>query len=448
MGLAVDAEGVSSRFLQADSGEPIPYLVDADFLPSGMTVSQALTAVSNAAASWTAVTGVAFEFQGLVSFGMPASDVMAEDGRLRIQLHDIYASISNPSTLGIGGRANTVIVPPLAAGLRSGGNVAGHEFHKSIRGYVVLKHTSATMQNPVTFEEVLCHEIGHALSMAHSSENPGESDAELKDAIMYFQAHADGRGARLGTWDLPVIRQAYPPTDTPPFTHPRIMDITTAGPSQPSVGGINEIQLRAYDLQNPSPSLQITGPTSNAGEFSLEGSTLKFTPAGVFDAPRLDPADVSFYDVAYVRCADGTHASAPVTVRTLSLRVDNFPFLASDGIPDHWMTTYFGDPDPAAGPNRGPNDDHDADGFTNREEYQMGSDPTDPDSHLRITGISATGMEWQANPYHLYEIHGTTDFQAWTRARPPVVATGTNGVVSSVILPGMARHNFRIFKVP
>jgi hypothetical protein len=57
-------------------------------------------------------------------------------------------------------------------------------------------------------------------------------------------------------------------------------------------------------------------------------------------------------------------------------------------------------------------------------------------------------MEWQANPYHLYEIHGTTDFQAWTRARPPVVATGTNGVVSSVILPGMARHNFRIFKVP
>ncbi|MEI9962186.1 MAG: hypothetical protein WDM76_13950 [Limisphaerales bacterium] len=97
--------------------------------------------------------------------------------------------------LGIGGRSSSS--SPVAAGWDIGGNVAGNEFFMTIGGYVVLESTNAAMQTLSTFTEVLCHEIGHALNMAHSSEVV-TSDPLLFNSIMYFQSHADGRGATLG----------------------------------------------------------------------------------------------------------------------------------------------------------------------------------------------------------------------------------------------------------
>jgi PKD repeat protein len=47
----------------------------------------------------------------------------------------------------------------------------------------------------------------------------------------------------------------------------------------------------------------------------------------------------------------------------------------SDGLPDNWETTYFGSPS-----NCDPDDDPDADGLTNMEEYTAGTDPTNEDS--------------------------------------------------------------------
>jgi hypothetical protein len=44
----------------------------------------------------------------------------------------------------------------------------------------------------------------------------------------------------------------------------------------------------------------------------------------------------------------------------------------SDGLPDAWELSYFGDL------SQGPDDQGDGDGFTNIHEYELGTDPTDP----------------------------------------------------------------------
>src|SRR5437899_3685906 len=93
-GLLLDANLLASRFLLPDRGEPIPYLVDADTLPAGMTLDQALGAVRQAFAAWAAVTSLRFTFEGLQSFQRSSAVMTNQDGKIRIQLHDAYHYLS------------------------------------------------------------------------------------------------------------------------------------------------------------------------------------------------------------------------------------------------------------------------------------------------------------------------------------------------------------------
>jgi len=60
-------------------------------------------------------------------------------------------------------------------------------------------------------EEVYAHELGHTLGLGHSSENENENNTTLRQALMFFQAHDDGRGARLQSDDIAGIRTLYRP---------------------------------------------------------------------------------------------------------------------------------------------------------------------------------------------------------------------------------------------
>jgi len=442
-GLTDRGGGIPARFVQGDRREPIPCLIDADFLPAGMTLAQATNAVVQALNAWAAVTGLKFRFDGLQSFGQGADVINADDEKLRIQLHDAYNRINSVNILGIGGQYTSAVLLS-GAGWGAGGNVAGNEFYKSSGGYVVLEHGVATMQNLASFTEVLCHEIGHALSMAHSSENPSEPNSTLKQSIMYYQIHADGRGATLGTYDPPVIQQAYPTNNTPPYSYNRYLDVTTAS-SAPNVAGINEVTFRGYDLQNNSLTFFLTNATSGAGTFSAVGQTVKFTP-GFFSAPRVDPGSGSYYDRVFVRYSDGVNASAYATLATVSLNVDSFP-TTRDGIPDDWMTAYFGSANPAAGANRGAQQDYDGDGLRNIDEYRAGMDPTSPSAAQRITLMSKTDIQFQAKAYELYELQATTNFTNWVRAANPVIPTTSTGSFSGFTNTAPYLF-FRVEKVP
>lgn len=436
-GLSTNASGVSRRLTAGDRGEAIEYLVDADALPAGLTQAQALNAVSNAFRAWANVTSLRFTFAGITSFGVAVPNLSTNDGRIRLQLHDTYNYISGSSTLGIGGNSFQ-----LSDGM--GGNVNGNEFFPVTRGYLVMKHTQATLQNLLSFEEVLCHEIGHILSMEHSSESSFEPDGTpLKEAIMYFQAHADGRGAMLGSYDPPVVQQAYPTNNTPPYGYTRMMDIVTQPSGAPNITGINQIELRGYDLQSTNLTVSLVSGTTSSGAFSLQGSTLKFTPSGFFGAARADPSSGSAYDRAFVRFSDGTNSSPYAEVRVLSLLADQNPGGASDGLPDDWVAQYFG----SASASISPSADADSDGVSNLNEFRIGTSPVDAGSVLRFSSSSATGLNWLATAYEVYEVEATTDFTNWFRAGNPVVPTTTNGSFTN--FPAATnRLFFRVLRVP
>ncbi|MBI3191530.1 MAG: hypothetical protein HYZ36_02615, partial [Pedosphaera parvula] len=76
-GLLTNNDGISSRFTAPDRGEPIEYLVDTNQLPFGITVPQAMGALSNAFKAWSTVTSLKFAFAGYQTFGMPAANVDA-----------------------------------------------------------------------------------------------------------------------------------------------------------------------------------------------------------------------------------------------------------------------------------------------------------------------------------------------------------------------------------
>ena len=65
-----------------------------------------------------------------------------------------------------------------------------------------------------TAEELIGHELGHTLGIGHSSENAGETNQTLRDALMYFRIHNDGRGARLASDDVNALRRLYDRTFT------------------------------------------------------------------------------------------------------------------------------------------------------------------------------------------------------------------------------------------
>jgi hypothetical protein len=130
-------------------------------------------------------------------------------------------------------------------------------------------------------------------------------------------------------------------------------------------------------------------------------------------------------------------------VKVISFSPDAY----SEGIPDAWRLSYFGNVDPSVGSNHHAADDADGDGFSNLQEFLLGSNPTNSTSNLRITSFNTTNIQWQAKGYEIYELYSSTNLATWSRAINPIVPTTSVGTATS-FTNGSPRQFFRLQRVP
>ena len=203
--------GRNSRWFEFDSGGQITWRIDPDPL-AGFSGSPS-DAFRNALGAWNAeshtpikynlagTSGLVagfdhFDSQNVLLFDDPNDDV---EGNF---------SCSSGGTLAIGGPW----FDPNTTGRWN------NETFIRIQGADIVFNNGISCffqnsSNPTkAVEELMGHETGHTLGLGHSSENPGESNQTLRDALMYYRVHNDGRGARLSSDDIAGLRRLYDKT--------------------------------------------------------------------------------------------------------------------------------------------------------------------------------------------------------------------------------------------
>jgi hypothetical protein len=199
------------RWFDADCGDAITFSlgnVDAGY---GDAVSRA--AVAQSAAAWTDVQGGSLVLL-IGPDGSPAPSVVggAGDGRNIIQFEDPFSEVQDlvgcSGVLARGGFFATFD----ADSPEFSKTVGGVTFGRIVEGDVTVNQglSECPALDAPALGEVLAHEMGHAIGFDHSSEDPGETDPVLADALMYFRIHGDGRGASVRQDDVAAMLAGYP----------------------------------------------------------------------------------------------------------------------------------------------------------------------------------------------------------------------------------------------
>lgn len=269
-----------ARWHQADSGTPV--YVDTQVGGHPQFAGGGLTQLANAGAAWSAAGSLRLE-TGV--FRTPRCFYNNEyDGRLSVTYGDPCGEISDASsTLAIGGAYYSSVDQRAVNGLT---------YWKITKGMIVVDNPPAKFANFTTgcYEEMLVHEIGHAIGFGHASARP---------AIMYpsISSGCFSRtvSAPLGSDDLAGMASVYPAAGggTPPPPPPPPPSGAPGVPTglQSSVSGSTvTLQWNAPTTGGAATSYQLVAGTapgaSNIGAFPVGGTTMVVpgVPNGVYYA--------------------------------------------------------------------------------------------------------------------------------------------------------------------
>ncbi|HVM95770.1 MAG TPA: dockerin type I domain-containing protein [Candidatus Acidoferrales bacterium] len=268
-----------ARWFEPDSATPIQYFVD----PNGdatIGASGSRTAFDDALAAWTNVSSANIILTDGGTLGSPLPNYPGCTGVNRVVFNDPYDYLGGSGcsgVIGFGGYCYNSSPTTV---------VNGTTFGQIVLGKVVLQSglNACSGWSQCNLAELLTHEIGHSIGLAHSSENPSEPNATLKDATMYYAAHFDGRCASVHSDDIAGVSFIYPytgPSLTPTltFTATRTPTITPTPSLTPTRTPTNT------PTRTSSPTSTITGtPTKTPTPTSTPTITLtpifSSTPTG------------------------------------------------------------------------------------------------------------------------------------------------------------------------
>ena len=171
-----------------------------------------------------------------------------------------------------------------------------------------------------------------------------------------------------------------------------------------------------------------------------DGSTGASVQGNHWTATGLQAGSTHTFRLAY-KLADGTvsPSSAPSSGRTWGEDV-NF-----DGLPDDWQSGYWGN-DPSKWP--GAKEDADGDGATNLQEFLAGTNPSDPDSVLKIRMDSTEQglrLVWNTQPGLLYQVQLSANLGTWTDLGSQRFAPGS--VDSVPVDGGQNLEAYRVIRI-